>query len=199
MLIIGLTGSIAMGKSATSKTFNSYGVPVFNADKCVHKLLGPNGKLVSIIGKRFVGTLVKTTNIKYIDRVKLGSIIFNDEKKKIELESIVHPQVGIERKKWKEWAQRQRFKAICYDVPLLFETQGEKFCDVIVVVSAPFFIQKQRALSRTNMTEEKFNNILKTQMSDIEKRKRADFIVNSGIGYRFTRGQVKDILLRVFL
>ncbi|MBT7542482.1 MAG: dephospho-CoA kinase, partial [Gammaproteobacteria bacterium] len=87
---------------------------------------------------------------------------------------------------------------ICYDVPLLFETQGEKFCDVIVVVSAPFFIQKQRALSRTNMTEEKFNNILKTQMSDTEKRKRADFIVNSGIGYRFTRDQVKDILLRAF-
>ena len=198
MLIIGLTGSIAMGKSTTSKTFNSYGVPVFNADKCVHKLLGPNGKLVSIIGKRFSGTLVKHTHIKYIDRVKLGSIIFNEEKKKIELENIIHPQVGRERKKWKEWAQRQRFKAICYDVPLLFETQGEKLCDVIVVVSAPFFIQKQRALSRINMTEEKFNNILKTQMPDTEKRKRADFIVNSGIGYRFTRDQVKDILLKAF-
>ena len=148
MLIIGLTGSIAMGKSATSKTFNSYGVPVFNADKCVHKLLGPNGKLVSIIGKRFVGTLVKTTNIKYIDRVKLGSIIFNDEKKKIELESIVHPQVGIERKKWKEWAQRQRFKAICYDVPLLFETQGEKFCDVYSCCFCTFFYSKTESIEQ---------------------------------------------------
>ena len=196
MIIIGLTGSLAMGKSATSQIFNSYGVPVFNADKCVHQLLGPNGKLVSIIGTMFSETLVTTNNIEYIDRVKLGSIVFKDKKKRRELEDIIHPQVGIERKKWKEWAERNKFKAICYDVPLLFETQGEKFCNVVVVVSAPFFIQKQRALGRKNMTTQKFNNILKNQISDKEKRKRADFIVNSGIGYRFTRNQVKDILLK---
>ena len=198
MVIIGLTGSIAMGKSVTSQIFNSYGVPVFNADKCVHQLLGLNGKLVSLIGTIFSETLVTTKNIKYIDRVKLGSIVFKDKKKRRELEDIIHPQVGIERKKWKEWAERHRFKAICYDVPLLFETEGEKLCNVVVVVSAPFFIQKQRALGRENMTKQKFNNILKNQMSDKEKRKRADFIVNSGIGYRFTRNQVKDILLKVY-
>ena len=198
MVIIGLTGSIAMGKSVTSQIFNSYGVPVFNADKCVHQLLGPNGKLVSRIGEMFSEALVKKKNIKYIDRVKLGSIVFKDKKKRRELEELIHPHVGIERKKWKEWAERNKFKAICYDVPLLFETQGEKFCNVVVVVSAPFFIQKQRALGRENMTKQKFNNILKNQMSDKEKRKRADFIVNSGIGYRFTRNQVKDILLKVY-
>ncbi|HIG08340.1 MAG TPA: dephospho-CoA kinase [Alphaproteobacteria bacterium] len=198
MVIIGLTGSIAMGKSVTSQIFNSYGVPVFNADKCVHQLLGPNGKLVSRIEEMFYEALVKINNIKYIDRVKLGSIVFKDKKKRRELEELIHPYVGRERKKWKEWAERNKFKAICYDVPLLFETQGEKFCNVVVVVSAPFFIQKQRALGRENMTKQKFNNILKNQMSDKEKRKRADFIVNSGIGYRFTRNQVKDILLKVY-
>jgi len=197
MIIIGLTGSIAMGKSATANIFNSYGVPIFNADSCVHKLLGANGKLVSIIGKTFPGTLEKQTNIKYINRKKLGKIVFNNKKNRQALEQIIHPQVGIERKKWKEWAERERFKAICYDIPLLFETNGEKSCNIIVVVSAPFFIQQQRALNRPYMNKKKFYNILKTQLSDKEKRKRADFIVNTGIGYRYTRNQVKKILLKV--
>jgi dephospho-CoA kinase len=162
----------------------------------VHKLIGPNGKLVSLIGQRFTGALVKNKNIQYINRVKLGNIVFKDKKKRKELEAIIHPQIGIERKKWKEQAQRQRSKAICYDVPLLFETKGEKLCNFVVVVSAPLFVQRHRALNRLNMTEEKFNNILKNQISDIEKRRRADFIVNSGIGHRFTRNQVHNILLR---
>ena len=196
MVVIGLTGSIAMGKSATSKIFKSYGVPVFNADDCVHQLIGPNGKLVSLIGQRFIGTLEKNKNLQYINRVKLGNIVFKDKKKKKELESIIHPQVTIERKKWREQAQRQRSKAICYDVPLLYETKGEKLCNFVVVVSAPLFVQKHRALNRPDMTEKKFNNILKNQISDKEKRKRADFIVNSGIGYRFARNQVYNILLR---
>ena len=198
MIIIGLTGSIAMGKSATAKIFNSYGVPIFNADSCVHKLLGANGKLVSIIGKKFPGTLEKQTNIKYINRKKLGKIVFNNKKKRQSLEQIIHPQVGIEKKKWKEWAERERFKAICYDIPLLFETNGEKSCNIIVVVSAPFFIQQQRALNRPYMNKKKFYNILKTQLSDKEKRKKADFIVSTGIGYRYTRNQVKNILMQVF-
>ena len=199
MVVIGLTGSIAMGKSATSKIFKSYGVPVFNADDCVHQLIGPNGKLVSLIGQRFIGTLEKNKNLQYINRVKLGNIVFKDKKKKKELESIIHPQVTIERKKWREQAQRQRSKAICYDVPLLYETRGEKLCNFVVVVSAPLFVQKHRALNRPDMTEKKFNNILKNQISDKEKRKRADFIVNSGLGYRFARNQVHNILLRKVL
>ncbi|MGY8976482.1 MAG: dephospho-CoA kinase [Alphaproteobacteria bacterium] len=199
MVVIGLTGSIAMGKSATSKIFKSYGVPVFNADDCVHQLIGPNGKLVSLIGQRFIGTLEKNKNLQYINRVKLGNIVFKDKKKKKELESIIHPQVTIERKKWREQAQRQRSKAICYDVPLLYETKGEKLCNFVVVVSAPLFVQKHRALNRADMTEKKFNNILKNQISDKEKRKRADFIVNSGLGYRFARNQVHNILLRKVL
>ena len=197
MVVIGLTGSIAMGKSATSKIFKSYGVPVFNADDCVHQLIGPNGKLVSLIGQRFIGTLEKNKNLQYINRVKLGNIVFKDKKKKKELESIIHPQVTIERKKWREQAQRQRSKAICYDVPLLYETKGEKLCNFVVVVSAPLFVQKHRALNRPDMTEKKFNNILKNQISDKEKRKRADFIVNYGIGYRFARNQVHILLRKI--
>ena len=196
MVIIGLTGSIAMGKSATSEIFKSYGIPVFNADDCVHQLIGPKGKLVRLIGHRFKGTLVKSNNIEYINRVKLGNLIFKNKEKRNDLEKIIHPQVSIERKKWKERAQRQRSKAICYDVPLLFETRGEKLCNYVVVVSAPYFVQRYRALSRTNMTKKKFNNILKNQISDKEKRKRADFIVNSGIGHRFARNQVHNIILR---
>jgi dephospho-CoA kinase len=197
MVIIGLTGSIAMGKSATSKIFMSYGIPVFNADDCVHQLIGPNGRLVPLVGQLFKGTLVKSNNVEYINRVKLGSLVFKDKKKRNELERIIHPQVSIERKKWREQAQRQRSKAICYDVPLLYETKGEKFCDYVVVVSAPYFVQRHRALNRANMTEKKFSDILKNQISDKEKRKKADFTVNSGIGHRFARNQVHNILLRI--
>ena len=197
MVIIGLTGSIAMGKSATSKIFKSYGIPVFNADDCVHQLIGPNGRLVPLVGHIFQGTLVKNNNVEYINRAKLGSLVFKDKKKRKALERIIHPEVSIERKKWREQAQRQRSKAICYDVPLLFETKGEKFCNYVVVVSAPYFVQRHRALNRANMTEKKFSDILKNQISDKEKRKRADFTVNSGIGHRFARNQVHNILIRI--
>ena len=116
---------------------------------------------------------------------------------KLKLENIIKTQVGKKRKKWTEWATRQRYKIICYDIPLLFETKGENSCDEVVVVSAPSLIQKQRALKRKNMDLKKFNNILKTQMSDAEKRKRSDFIVNSGNGYRFSRNQVENIIKKL--
>ena len=197
MIIIGLTGSIAMGKSATAKIFSSIGVPVFDADFCVHELMGLNGKLVPKIAKEFPETQEKIKNSKYINRVKLGNIVFKSNIMKRKLENIIHPQVGKERKKWTEWATRQRYRIICYDIPLLYETKGEKSCDEVVVVSAPLLIQKQRALKRKNMDLKKFNNILKTQMSDADKRKRSDFIVNSGNGYRFSRNQVKNIVKKL--
>ena len=197
MIIIGLTGSIAMGKSATAKIFSSIGVPVFDADFCVHELMGLNGKLVPKIAKEFPETQEKIKNRKYINRVKLGNIVFKSNIMKRKLENIIHPQVGKERKKWTEWATRQRYRIICYDIPLLYETKGEKSCDEVVVVSAPLLIQKQRALKRKNMDLKKFNNILKTQMPDADKRKRSDFIVNSGNGYRFSRNQVENIVKKL--
>ena len=125
MIIIGLTGSIAMGKSATAKIFSSIGVPVFDADYCVHELMGFNGKLVPVIAKEFPETQEKIKNNKYINRVKLGNIVFKNNIMKLKLENIIHPQVGKERKKWTEWATRQRYRIICYDIPLLYETKGE--------------------------------------------------------------------------
>jgi dephospho-CoA kinase len=197
MITLGLTGSIAMGKSATANIFNSYGIPVFDADNCVHKLMGPKGKLVSAIAIEFPSVLEKRKNEKYINRIKLGNIIFKNKEKKIILENIIYPQIGIERKKWTERAVRLRHNIICYDIPLLFETKGEKNCDEVVVVSAPFLIQKQRALKRKNMNLQKLKSILKTQTSDEEKRKRADFIVNTGNGHRFARVQVINILKKI--
>ena len=124
----------------------------------------------------------------------MGNIVFNNKKLKRNLENIIHPQIGRERKKWMEQAIRRREKIICYDVPLLFETKGEKAVDEVIVVSAPYFIQRQRALKRKNMDLKKLNNILKTQIPDKDKRKRANFVVNTGNGYRFSRNQVKNIL-----
>lgn len=194
MIVIGLTGSIAMGKSATANIFKSFGIPVFDADKCVHELMGLNGKLVPIIAKEFPSVLEEKTKFKFINRAKLSNIIFKNDILKNKLETIIHPQIGKERKKWKEKAIRQRHKLVCYDIPLLFETKGEKICDGVVVVSAPSFIQKQRALRRKNMNLKKLKNILKSQMPDEDKRKRADFIVNTGNGIRFSRNQVANII-----
>ena len=126
-----------------------------------------------------------------------GYIKFNNKKMKRTLENIIHPQIGRERKKWTEQAIRRREKIICYDVPLLFETKGEKAVDEVIVVSAPYFIQRQRALNRKNMDLKKLNNILKTQMPDKDKRKRADFVVNTGNGHRFSRNQVKYIIKKL--
>ena len=194
MIILGLTGSIAMGKSATASIFSSYGVSVFDADLCVHKLIGFNGRLVPLIAREFPSTLEKTKNYRFINRAKLGNIVFNNKKLKRNLENIIHPQIGKERKKWTEQAIRRRDKIICYDVPLLFETKGEKAVDEVIVVSAPYFIQRQRALKRKNMDLKKLNNILKTQMPDKDKRKRANFVINTGNGHRFSRNQVKNII-----
>ena len=115
----------------------------------------------NIYNPEFPSTLEKTKNYRFINRVKLGNIVFNNKKLKRNLENIIHPQIGRERKKWMEQAIRRREKIICYDVPLLFETKGEKAVDEVIVVSAPHFIQRQRALKRKNMDSNKLNNILK--------------------------------------
>ena len=147
-----------------------------------------------LIAREFPSTLEKTKNYRFINRAKLGNIVFKNKKLKRNLENIIHPQIGKERKKWTEQAIRRRDKIICYDVPLLFETKGEKEVDEVIVVSAPYFIQRQRALKRKNMDQKKLNNILKIQMPDKDKRKRANFVINTGNGHRFSRNQVKNII-----
>tara|TARA_B100000686_G_scaffold351311_1_gene449739 strand:- start:26805 stop:27404 length:600 start_codon:yes stop_codon:yes gene_type:complete len=197
MIIIGLTGSIGMGKSTAAKLFSDLGVPIFDADNAVHKMLGVGGILVKKVGDAFPSSVQLKNNKRFIDRNILGNLIFKDKKKKNILEKIIHPEVGRSRKKWKEFAQREGFQAVCYDIPLLFETKGHKSCNYIVVVSAPFYIQKQRVLKRLNMTEKKFYNILNNQLSDYEKRKKADFVINTGNGHRFSRNQVKLIVNKI--
>jgi len=199
MKIIGLTGSIGMGKSTIAKMLKDLGVPVFDADHYVHLMLSSGGLLVDKIGKIFPEAIKTSKNRKYIDRKILGEIVFKNKEKKNILEKIIHPEVSRQRKKWKNCFQRENYRAICYDVPLLFETEGDKACDCIIVVSAPFFIQKRRVLRRKNMNKIKFFNILKNQLPDSEKRKRADYIVNTGNGYRHSRDQLKRIVKKILL
>ena len=196
MIIIGLTGSMAMGKSTTAKFLEEQGVPVFDADRCVHSLLGPKGKKVSMVAKHFPDSYVKTNGLGYIDRKILGEIVFSDNVKRKTLEQIIHPEVNKSRASWLAWAQRRRLKAVCYDIPLLFETKGEKKCDIVIVVTAPFFLQKQRAMKRKNMNKAKFENILRQQMPEQKKIKLADYIVKTGLGYRQTRNQIKFVIDR---
>ena len=197
MITIGLTGSIGMGKSATANLFKDFGVPVFDADKCVHEILINNISIIKAIYNYFPEVMIRHKGKNFIDRKILGNIVFKDNNKKKVLERIIHPEVNLQRKKWLYLAKRQKQKLICYDVPLLFETKGEKAVDEVIVVSAPYFIQRQRALKRKNMDQKKLNNILKTQMPDKDKRKRADFVVNTGNGHRFSRNQVKNIIKKL--
>ena len=197
MITIGLTGSIGMGKSATANLFKDFGVPVFDADKCVHEMLINNISIMKAIYNYFPEVMIRHKGKNFIDRKILGNIVFKDKNKKKVLERIIHPEVNLQRKKWLYLAQRHKQKLICYDVPLLFETKGEKAVDEVIVVSAPYFIQRQRALKRKNMDLKKLNNILKTQMPDKDKRKRADFVVNTGNGHRFSRNQVKNIIKKL--
>ena len=194
MIIIGLTGSIAMGKSTTAKYLMQMGIPVFDADQCVHEMLRAGGKKVKIVAKHFPNTYLEKKGS--IDRKILGEIIFADNSKRKLLEKIVHPEVNKQRASWLKWAKRRRLKAVCYDIPLLFETNGNKKCDLVLVVTAPRLLQKQRVLKRKDMTETKFKNILKRQMPETEKIRLADYIIKTGLGFRFARNQVKAVIKR---
>ena len=188
MIILGLTGSIGMGKSATAKIFAEEGVPVHDADAVVHRLY--DGEAVAAIEVAFPGT---TGNGK-VDREKLGKRVLGDTTAMKRLESIVHPLVGQAREKFLAEAERSGAKVAVLDIPLLFETQGDERCDATVVVSAPPEVQRARAFERPGMTEQKFAAILAKQMPDAEKRKRADFVVDTSKGYDVARAQVRDIL-----
>ncbi|WP_417795704.1 dephospho-CoA kinase [Terasakiella pusilla] len=191
MYILGLTGSIGMGKSATAKLFQHYGIPVHDADATVHKLMGPKGRATPFIAKAFPGSLAENGAV---DRLKLGPQVFGDDQALKKLEAILHPMVREEERKFLRQCQLQRHKMVVLDIPLLFETKGEKRCDGVAVVSTSKIMQKKRVLARPNMTVEKFRAILKKQLSDFEKRKRADYVIFTGNGFRHARFQVKGII-----
>jgi dephospho-CoA kinase len=191
MLIIGLTGSIGMGKSTTLQMFADEGVPVYDADAAVHAVYSSTA--VPVVEAAFPGT---TADGK-VDRQKLSQRVLGNPEALKRLEQIVHPLLGAHRQKFLEQAEKSGAPIVLMDVPLLFETGGEKRMDAVIVVSAPAELQRERVLARENMTQEKLDAILARQMPDAEKRKRADFVVDTSRGLEPVRADVKDILARV--
>jgi dephospho-CoA kinase len=177
-----------MGKSATAKIFAEAGVPVHDADAVVHELYA--GVAAPLIEAAFPGS---TAGGK-VDRQKLAAIVINDKTALKRLEGIVHPLVGAARVKFLSDAKAAGISIVLLDIPLLFEIGGEPRCNAIVVVSAPAEVQRDRAMQRPGMTEEKFTALVAKQVPDAEKRKRADFIVDTSQGFDHARAQVRDIL-----
>ena len=191
MFVLGLTGSLGMGKSTTAKFFAEEGVPVHDADASVHKLY--EGEAVPLIEAAFPGT---TVNGK-VDRDKLAKQVLGNAAAIKRLEAIVHPLVAEMRERFLREAAQSGAKVAVLDIPLLYETGGDARCDAVVVVSAPAEVQRARAFERPGMTDEKFVAILAKQMPDAEKRARADFVVDTSLGYEAAHRQVRDILARV--
>jgi dephospho-CoA kinase len=189
--ILGLTGSIGMGKSTVAQMFRDLGVPVFDADAAVHELQGPGGALLPMIEAAFPGS----TGPAGVDRVKLGSAVFgNGEKLKL-LESIVHPAVGAMREGFLEENAGQPL--IVFDIPLLFEKGRSRQIDEVAVVSAPANQQRARVMARPGMTEEKFAQILALQVPDAEKRARADHVIDTGLSLEQTRAAVAALVQKL--
>ena len=188
MIVLGLTGSIGMGKSTTAKLFAEAGVPVYDADAAVHMLY--EGEAVPAIEAAFPGT---TANGK-VDRNKLSVRVVHDPAAIKRLEGIVHPMLGASRQKFLDDAERFGAPVAVVDVPLLFETGGEKRVDAVVVVTTTLELQRQRILARDNMTSEKLDAILARQLPDAEKRRRADFVVDTSGGLDPVRLRIRDIL-----
>lgn len=190
MVIMGLTGSIGMGKSTAAGMFRYLGVPVHDADATTHKVMASNGAAFGQIANLFPDVI---TNAK-IDRQKLGQKAFADPKVLTQLETILHPLVRAAETRFLKNQRMQGRKLVVLDIPLLFETQGEKRCDFVSVVSAPLFIQRQRVMARQGMTDEKFSAILSKQMPDCQKRRRADFIIPTGLGRAVTFAHIVRIV-----
>jgi dephospho-CoA kinase len=191
MFVLGLTGSLGMGKSATAKMFAEEGVPVHDADAAVHDLY--EGAAVPLIEAAFPGT----TTAGKVDRDKLAQRVLGDSAALERLEAIVHPLVRRAEQAFLDKAARKGARVAVLDIPLLFETGGDGRCDAVVVVSAPLEIQRARAFERPGMTEQKFATILAKQMPDADKRARADFVVDTSRGFAAARTQVRDILAHI--
>jgi len=191
MRILGLTGSIGMGKSTTAKLFAEAGVPVYDADAAVHQLY--EGEAAPAIEAAFPGT---TANGK-VDRAKLSAQVVHDPAAIKRLEGIVHPMLGASRQKFFADAEATGAPVVVLDIPLLFETGGEKRVDAVVVVTTSSELQRERVLARGTMDETKLVAIIAKQMPDAEKRKRADFLVNTSHGLDPVRAEIKHILAEV--
>jgi dephospho-CoA kinase len=191
MLILGLTGSIGMGKSTTAKLFMEAGVPVYDADAAVHKIY--EGEAAPAVEAAFPGTTVDGK----VDRAKLSARVVHDPAAIKQLEQIVHPMLGASRQKFLAEAERSGVPVVVMDIPLLLETGGEKRVDAVVVVTTAPETQRERILARGTMTNEALDAILARQLPDAEKRKRADFVVDTSHGLEPVRARIRDILAEV--
>jgi dephospho-CoA kinase len=191
VIVLGLTGSIGMGKSAAAAMLRRLGVPLFDADRVVHRLLAPGGGAVGRVAAAFPGVRDAAGGI---DRRRLGERVFGDRAALARLEAILHPMVAAAEKRFLARARARREAIVVLDVPLLFESGGARRCDYVVVVSAPLFLQRQRVLRRPGMSEARFAAILAQQMPDAQKRRRADFVVPTGLGRGLTLRRLKRVL-----
>ena len=172
-IILGLTGSIGMGKTTTAKMFGKYGIPVWEADTSVHKLYSKEGEAVELFKEKFPSSIVNNE----VNRAELKKLINDDERNLKTIETLIHPLVSNDRKRFVKAAEKKNIPLIVLDIPLLFEKGHEKFVDYIVVVSVTKETQRKRVLKRNTMTPEMVEKILKIQMSDAEKRQKADFVI----------------------
>ena len=192
MIVFGLTGSIGMGKSKAASMMKMMGVPVHDSDKAVHAALMPKGKAFEEVAVTFPEAWDKKNRI--IDRKKLGGIVFHDKAALKKLEDILHPIAKESQSAFVRAMKAKGKKAVVLEIPLLFETGAEKRVDYTICVTAPAAIQKRRVMKRKGMDEEKFRRIIESQMPDEEKQNRADFVVQTGLGYALTFRQLRKIL-----
>ena len=193
MRVLGLTGSIGMGKTTAARLLRRMRVPVHDADAAVHRLIGKDGAAVPAIESAFPGVVREGA----VDRRALGARVFADSQAMARLERILHPLVRQDSARFLAAARRRKARIAVLDVPLLFETGRERDCDATLVVSAPAVVQRGRVLSRPGMTAQRFAEVLARQMPDSEKRRRADFVINTNRGYRETLLALKSILSKV--
>nr|WP_070960873.1 dephospho-CoA kinase [Hyphomonas sp. Mor2] len=190
MIILGLTGSIGMGKTATAAMFEAAGLPVYDADAAVHALYEKGGAAVGPLSERF-GDILKDGAV---DRAALRAKVVDDPSAMKDLEQIVHPLVGQSQLSFRQQALESESKIAVLDIPLLFETGGDQRCDYVAVVTAPADVQRARVLARGEMDEAQFEQIRTKQMSDADKRARADFVISTAFGFDFTRAHVQAII-----
>ena len=190
MIILGLTGSIGMGKSTATVNLRRLGVPVHDADRAVHIMMAKNGEAAEAIKEMFPAAVHKGI----IDRRAIADEVFADAGALSRIEKVLHPLVRQRERRFLNRCARQGRTLVVLDVPLLFETGGEKRCDGVITVSAPPFVQRQRVLRRPGMTPENLKSILARQMPDMEKRKRSDFVVFTGLGHDYSLRQIQKIV-----
>ena len=193
MIVLGLTGSIGMGKSTAAKMFRAMGVPVHDADATVHDLMAHDRQVRDEISVRFPGTV----SGEAVDRQALGAAVFGDPSARRDLEAILHPRVRRVAERFLTKHRLLRAPLVVLDIPLLYETGGDTRVDAVVVVSAPAFLQRRRVMARPGMDEKRFAGILTSQMPDREKRRRAEFVVETGLGKAYTFTRLKRIVSEI--